>query len=169
MTNRLWLLVMAVAIVGLAIPADAVTWKKFGTTQVATSMTPGSSAIYDFVNADSTGWGPIIQAGDCQMVTAQFDPNLDGTAGNGRVQLYSCIDIPTTKLGTDNVCGKVLVDTDGDGLLNDVPMAGGDGSSGAAVTRYIFDITGIPFIAPNVTTPADGVTRARLLLTCVPY
>jgi hypothetical protein len=167
MANRLWLL-SVVVLVGLCLPslAHSATWKKFGTTQTVTNISPGSSVVYDFVLADGTGFGPILQNSECATLTIQFDP--DSTGGAARVYPYACIDIPTTKLGTANVCGKILVDTDADGILNETPMTGTDGSSASTQTRTIYDISGQPFIAPYISTAAAGVERARLLVSCVP-
>lgn len=142
--------------------ASAATWKRLGTSTTTTVASAGSSVVYDFVAADGTGFGPALSLVGCADATAQFDPDVASTAGAGRVYLYSCVSTPPTA----NVCGKILVDNDNDGLPNDAPMSGVDGTGGVAPYRYVYDIGGIPYLAPYVFVAADGVTRPRLLVTC---
>lgn len=152
----------------LALPSGAATWKRFGTTQTTTLLNPGATVEYDFVAGDGTGYGPILQAPECHTVTAQFSTDIAGAAGSARVYLMGCINVPTNGLGADAVCGKILTDTDGDGLPNDHTLDGTDGTGGVAQYRYIWSIDGMPFFAPKVTVAATGGEAPRLMLTCVP-
>lgn len=163
-----WGVGLATVCLLVAGPALGATWKRIGGTSTVSTASPGDTVVYDFVAADGTGFGPVLTAPECQTMTVQFDPDMGGTAGTARIYLYTCVSRPTNGLGSANVCGKILTDPDGDGLPNDAPLDGTDGTGSVAPARYIYDALGLTLIAPYVSTAATGAETPRLMLTCIP-
>lgn len=161
--------VILTALVGLSLatPAGAVvtaTWKKFGSNTTTTTLSPGSTAVFDFVAADGTSaWGPTIQATDCQNVTFMFDADMGGTGGTATVYIYNCLTLPTAKVGNANQCHKILVDIDADGLPNDTPLNGNP----TALRVGITGISGNTIFAPYIVDAATSTETPRLMMTCV--
>lgn len=163
-----WGVGLATVCLLVAGPALGATWKRIGGTSTVSTASPGDTVVYDFVAADGTGFGPVLTAPECHTLTAQFDPDMAGTGGTATAYLYGCIARPTNGLGSTNVCGKIIPDTDGDGLPNDTALNGADGTGSVAQRRYIYDISGVTLFAPYVASAASGSETPRFMLTCVP-
>jgi len=163
---------------GIAAPAGAVVstavWKKVGTDTVTTNVTPGAAVVYDFgivapaantpVDTDVPFFSPVIQTGQCARVTVQFDPDITGTGGTARVHIWSCLGTTPSA----NNCGKIITDNNVDGYPDDTPLSGEDGAGGNTTPyRYLFDLTGLPFLAVQVTTVANASTQARVMVSCL--
>jgi len=163
-------------VLGLAVPAVAApVWKKLGSDTVTTNLAPGTSLYYDFSTEAVTGaapyFSPVIETHQCTRMTMQFDPDLGGETGLARVYVWSCVG----HTASVNECGKVLVNNSASAGVTDTPWSGLDGSSGQVTAGYnhriLYDITGLPYIAIQVTavgttTPA-AAHLSRVLLTCM--
>ena len=143
-------------------------WSKLGQPATAATGSVGRGGIvtYNFVLADGGGassFSPILSAPDCEYVTIQFDPDTASAGGAAEVYLYSCM---LNAAPTVNHCGKVLTDTDGDGLPNDATLNGADGTGSLVQRRYIYNVTGLPYLAINRAVAAASTQTAKVILTC---
>ena len=120
MTMRLWILLMALVFV--AGSAWAAGWSRLpsGTQGDCEALRPGSqvTCFYDF--ADATTDSSALAVSQCRDVNIWLDPDTTTAVAGAKVYIWNC----ATKTFSSNTCVKILPDSDGDGLPNDVPLDG---------------------------------------------
>ncbi len=94
----------------------------------------------------------LIKLNAGNLYTLIFDPDIGGTGvATAEMQLYGPCSYTTI---TTDVCEKLLVDTDGDGSLDDVTLTG-DIVAGQQRGR-IYDIPGGLYLVDFTTGPGAG-------------
>lgn len=112
----------------------------------------GRVCYYDFNNTQDS---VTLNVSACESVNIHFDPDEDGTNTGAEVQMYRC----SEGSFSTNHCHKILGDTDGDGVNNDVTL---DGDTNM---RVGFQQVQAAYIAVDVT--ANGSSDdARVTVEC---
>ena len=122
--RRILLFTAVLLVAGTAYPITGGVsgWAKSpdGTAADCESLSPNGSRVcnYEFsTKVDSA----ILSVALCRDVNVFFDPDEDGAVATGaEVYIYRC----SSPTASTNSCHKVLGDTDGDGILNDVTLDG---------------------------------------------
>jgi len=121
-----------------------------------TNLTPERSvAFYDF---SGTTDPPVIEINPgCEHPVIWLDPDEDGANTGAEIQLYRCNDKGTF---STTICpAKVLADTDGDGIINDVTI------DGSTLMRIGQDGARVAWLGIDITANA-GSDDARIMLEC---
>jgi len=136
-------------------------WYKIGSTTVqARSLIPGQAATYDSTLAmGTTNDSPSLFVAGCGHIRVDFDPSYANATTGAEAQVYYC-NTPTTSTTT---CSKLLVDTDADGLPNNVTLTGVPDSG--RIGQQWQDAT---WLFVHMTTAPAGSDIARTTITCFP-
>ena len=116
--------VLALALI-LAMAQTASAWNDCGTPGSARDVenvaSPNGRRVicHDTAAAVATDSG-LLSVAQCDHLTIHFDPDADGTATGATAYIYGC----TYPSASSTYCSKLLVDTDGDGIPNDVTLDG---------------------------------------------
>ncbi len=147
--------VIFLLLIGTSALADA-NWQDnatcTGTTY--TKLKPGSGGIdgTDPLWHCPTGTGNSSILQSVQVFSVCFDPDTNGSAGAARVYLRQCVG---TTVST-NSCTRVVVDSDMDGILDDVPLDGDNGAVSGAQNRCRYDIPPGYYYIETSVGPAGG-------------
>lgn len=134
-----------IAVLMLALPAAAADgWSQEQDGTRNCSVLSAGTCYYDF--SGTTDSKTLAISSKCMPVSVSLNPDEDGTNTGAEIQLYRCNDRGTF---STTICpSKILADTDGDGLLNDVTLDGNTvGRIGLSdlSTRWVgIDITANP-------------------------
>lgn len=139
---------------GVSPDASASDDKCVGMEPNMATFRPGwrSTCYYDFANTQDS---ETLDVRKCESVNVWLDPDEDGTSTGAEVQVYNCSEASFSA----NHCVKVLSDTDGDGVVNDVTL---DGSTAMRVGLSHFQAS---YLAIDVTANA-GSDDARVTAEC---
>ena len=101
-----------------------------------------------------TGTGNSVVFQSTQVFSICFDPHTGGTGGAARVFIRQCV----SSTGSTNSCARLTVDSDLDGILDDVPLDGDNGAVSGAQNYCRYDIPpGFYYIEASVG-PTGGET-----------
>ena len=142
-----------------ALPASA-AWNDCGTPSITAAVgdvvTPKSRIICHDTAIDTATDSTMLDVKACDHFDVTFDPSATSTAHVADMQLYRC----TVNSIAAAWCEKMLVDTDADGIPNDVTIdgytVGRRGQQGqTAVWIYV-----------DMITAPTGTTLSRTMVTC---
>jgi len=122
-----------------------------GTTECTALSKSNSPCYYDF-SATTDSW--VLPTSACRDVNVWLNPDEDGTNTGAEVQIYRCEE----ETASANHCHKILGDTDGDGILNDVTLNGSSMRTGLQNVQA-------DWIYVDVTANA-GSDDARVTVEC---
>lgn len=153
---RLPTIVFALTLFAGPAVADSPKWLKTvnGSTEVG-ALDPNSQNVAYHENDDSTTNSKALNTSRCNPAVLHFNPDEDGTNTGAEGYLW-CLDAGSTTT-TANNGRKILPDTDGDGIENDVTWSG-------ATSR-----TSIQFRCSNVLfdpTANAGTDEYRVTIEC---
>lgn len=126
------------------------------TGQSYTKLKPGSGGIdgTDPLWHCPTGTGNSAILQSTQTFSICFDPHTGSTGGAARVYIRQCISSTVSA----NSCPRLTVDSDMDGILDDVPLDGDNGAGSSAQNYCRYDIPpGFYYIETSVG-PSGGET-----------
>jgi hypothetical protein len=154
---RTLFLVLAAALV--ALPAYA--WNDCGipgsSADVSAVVSPtGRRTICHDTAANTATDSSILTVSQCDHIDIQFDPDSGGTATGADAYIYRC----SYPEASTSYCTKMLVDTDGDGVPNDVTL---DGSTVGRIGQQWQTAAWI-YVDMN-TAPGSG-DYARTMVVC---
>ena len=155
MFNRLCAYALCAFLLFTAARAGAVAWNDCGSTNTPIgSLISGRSACFDTTTATTSD---ILFVGNCHYFDVTFDPSIANATALAEAQLYRCLNntVSTT------TCHLMLVDTDVDGLPNNVTL-NGDVLTMRSGQQY----QTAQWIFVVMTISPGGTNSARTLVTC---
>ena len=143
-----------------ALPAGAFDDCKLltATAPKYTVMNPRLNKVLCFNTATATASDSgILDVSACSSFSLFFDPSYGTANTDAEGQLYRC----STPVGTPStvLCDKMLVDTDGDGVPNDVTLDGTTGRDGQVNQTAAW-------IWLDMTAAPGAAQFARALVVC---
>lgn len=119
------------------------------------SKTSNRLLCHDTAVATASDSG-ILNTGQCDHLEIQFKPDITGTATGAEAQIYRC----TAPVATSSYCTKMLVDTDGDGIPNDVTL------DGTTIGRIGMLWQTAQYLWVDMTVAPGGSAIARTIVSC---
>lgn len=145
----------------LGVPGVAhAAWNNCGTPGLAGTVgdivTPKSRIIcHDTATATATD-STLLDVSQCDHFDVEFDAAAASTNSGAESQLYRC----TAKSIASAWCSKMLVDTDGDGIADDVTL------DGVTIGRKGQQWQTATWIYVDMTVAPSGSDVSRVMITC---
>jgi hypothetical protein len=121
-----------------------------------TKLKPGSGGIdgTDPLWHCPTGTGNSAVILATQVFSICFDPHTGSTGGAARVYIRQCVG----STGSSNSCSRLTVDSDFDGILDDVPLDGDNGAVSNSQNYCRYDIPPGYYYIETSVGPGGGET-----------
>lgn len=157
---RYWVVALALAVL-LGLPSAAsAAWNNCGVPGLASSVgdvvTQKSRLICHDTAAATATDSTLLDVSQCDHIDLAFDPAAASTNTGAEAQLYRC----TVKSIASEWCAKMLVDTDGDGIPDDVTL------DGVTIGRQGQQWQTAAWVYVDMTTAPSGTDVSRLMITC---
>lgn len=155
--------ILFAVILTVAVPNLAEAWTGCGAASTsnadAAALAPnGSRVLCHDTAADTATDSGILSVTACNHIEIAFDPSyLDASTG-AEAQIYSC----TYSTASTTLCNKLLVDTDFDGIPNDVTL------DGVTIGRQGQQWQNADWIFVDMTVAPSGGDIARTKVSCFP-
>lgn len=154
---------LVIAFLCMADPNLAEAWTGCGASSSSNADAFGLSpngtrvACHDTAADTATDSG-ILSVTGCNHIEISFDPSYTDTSTGAEAQIYSC----TYAVASTTLCRKLLVDTDGDGIPDDVTL------DGATIGRQGQQWQTADWIFVDMTVAPSGGDIARTKVSCFP-
>lgn len=151
------------ALLAMLVPNLSDAWTGCGSTSTSNtdsaSLSPNGSRVlcHDTVANTATDSG-ILSVTQCNHIQIEFDPSYADASTGAEAQIYYC---PYATAST-TTCAKLLVDTDGDGIPDDVTL------NGSTIGRIGQQWQNADWIFVHMTVAPSGGAIARTKVTCFP-
>lgn len=113
-----------------------------------------SIACHDTATGTATD-STLLWVKNCDHIQILFDPDVAGSETTAEAQIYTC----AQAVANATNCTKLLVDTDGDGIVNDTTLNGTDMRKGIAWANA-------QWIWVDMTVAPTAGKVARTLVSC---
>lgn len=152
---RTTLAALALLAAWIALPTPARAWNdcgSFGNADSAAVIRPGQYRCHDTTGTTASN---VIATADCRYFDAVLDPDMAAATAGCEGYLWRC----HAPAYSANTCTKMLVDTNGDGVPDDVTL------DGVTVGRIGQQYQTATWVYWQPTANA-GAKQCRLMITC---